>query len=362
MNKGDKDLAEFRKQLGWDDNKFYKNIQKICSEEIYNIDINSFKNVGKIKGNKLKYDYKKGERNFNFKEDWVDLAYVLFKMFEKNPYYRSNSTSKSVSLEDIIKYNEEYLVMIEENFSDYHRRSIQLHPVYASTIIETTMMRKVSEKIRLLLAVTSTMSIEERAGMWVNLDDALNRLIIKSSVESVDTEEAIKKEKGELFTDLLHGEYEHTSIDKYLAVFLKEEMDLELKEERLKQYEERLKELELELMERRGDTPEIVDAINKEEEKRMEKEMKGIDQKIEILLTLLRLYYEDNSSFEWVIDQYIHSLENISFNKEQIEKRIEKLQGLKDKVSQYSKDSEKFKEATDGVFREINYDIINRNH
>ena len=355
-------FKEFIELLGWSKNKFFDNIEKICSKEVYNIDIGRFRKSGATKE-----DYEKDDKNFWFKEQWKDIAYVLFTMFVDNPFYRKNSTADSISLENIIKYNIDCLKLVEQQLPDYHRRQIQLHPVYAATLIETKAMKKVSEKIQLLLSSLSKMPVEARTEIWVNFDKLINHQLIQSYLSAICAKEKIEEDKGELFKNQLFGEYEHISLDKYLAQVLKKEMDIEFIKERDtigELYVEAQKDLDKMYMDICEDTSEEIEAINRmyEESGIEELLMKTREIMIENLikerLTKASKMIEDSTSVDSTIDEIIKDLEKAdgAHNK----KQIEKLEEVKAIVSKNSKDIEKFSSIADKILCELNYNIINR--
>jgi hypothetical protein len=362
VSKGDLDFKEFIKLLGWSKNKFFDNIEKICSKDVYDIEIDKFRKAGTTK-----VDYEKDDKNFCFKEQWQDLAYVLFTLFVENPFYRKNSTAESIRLEDIVKYNIDSLKMVEQELPDYHRRQIQLHPVYAATLIETKAMKRVSEKIQFLLATISKIPIETRTEIWVNFDKIINYQLIQSYLSTIHAKDKIEEEKGELFKNQLFGEYEHISLDKYLAQVLKKEMDVEFVKERDsigELYVESQNDLDKMYMDICEDTPDEVYAINKmyeelELDKLIQKTQEGmIENLIKERLTEAANMIENSTSVESTIDEIIRDLEKSDGKHNK--KQIEKLQGVKETISKNTKDIEKFSNIADKVLCELNYNIINR--
>lgn len=348
--------------LGWSKNKFYDNIDRICSKEAYGINRSKFTKAGVIKE-----DYEKEDKNFCFKEQWKDMALVLFTMFVKNPFYRENSTANSITLGKIIEYNTDCLRLVEEKLPDYQRREIQLHPVYAATLIETKAMKKISEKVQFLLTSLSEMPIEARTEVWVNFDKLINHQLIQSYLSSLDTKKKIEEGKGKLFKKQLYGEYEHISLDKYLAQVLEKEMDAEFVKDRdaiSELYVQSQKELDKRYMDICEDTPEEIEAINRMYEgsgldgliQRTQDKM--IENLIEERLTEAAKMIEDSTSIDSTIDEIISDLEKAGGinNKNQ----IEKLKGVKAITSKNAKDIQKFSSIADKILCELNYNIINR--
>ena len=362
MSNGDMSFKEFIELLGWSKNKFFENIERICSEEVYDIDIDKFRKAGE-----KKEDYSKDERNFCFKNQWKDIAYVLFSMFVENPFYRKNSTASSVALEDIIKYNIDSLKIIEQELSDYHRRQIQLHPTYAATLIETKAMKRVSEKIQFLLSSISKMPIETRTEIWVNFDMIINYQLIQSYLSTINAKEKIEEDKGTLFKNQLFGEYEHISLDKYVAQVLKKEMDEEFVKERDNigaLHIEAKNDLDERYAKVTEDTPEEMEVINKMydelglEELIRQTQERMVEDLIKERLIEAAEMIENSTSVDHTIDEIINNLENT--NGVDNGKQIEKLKEVKGIISKNSKEIEKFSNIADKILCELNYNIINR--
>ncbi|WP_297426067.1 hypothetical protein [Clostridium sp.] len=362
MSKGDMGFKEFIELLGWSKNKFFENIKRICSKEVYDIDIGKFRKSGETK-----LDYEKDDKNFCFKDGWKDLTYVLFTMFTDNPFYRKSTKANNVTLESIIKYNTDSLKMIEQELPNYQRRQIQLHPVYEATLIETKAMKNVSEKIQLLLATISKFPIETRTELWVNFDKLINYQLIQSYLSTIEAKEQFGKEKGELFKNQLFGEYEHISLDKYLAEVLKREMDDEFIKERDsigKMYSEAQQDLDNIYMSVCEDTPEQIEVINNMyDDLGLDKLLDNFegwktDQFIKERLTEAANMIENNTSVDNTIDEIINELKKS--NEEHSKEQIKKLQEIKGIISDNSKDIENFSNIADKILCEINYNIINR--
>lgn len=355
-------FKEFIEELGWSKNKFFENIERICSKAVYDIDIGKFRKAGEEKE-----EYLKDEINFCFKSQWKEIAYVLFTMFAENPFYRKNSTANSVTLEDVINYNIYSLKIIEQELPDYHRRQIQLHPTYAATLIETKAMKKVSEKIRFLLSSISKMPIETRTEIWVNFDKIINYQLIQSYLSTINAKEKIEEDKGTLFKNQLFGEYEHISLDKYVAQVLKKEMEEEFVKER-----DRIGELHTEAqndldemyIKISQDTPEEMEAINKTYNDlgldRLIKQTQArmMENLIKERLKEASAMIENSTSVDHTIDEIINDLENADGIDSR--KQIEKLKEVKAMVSKNSKEIEKFSSIADKILCELNYNIINR--
>ncbi len=353
---------EFIALLGWSKNKFYDNIKKICSKETYDIDIGKFRKAGETK-----VEYDRNDNDFCFKKEWQDIVYVLFTMFADNPFYRANSSADSITLEEIIKYNKDCLKLIAGKLPDYQRRLIQLHPTYAATLIETKAMKKVSQKVQFLLSSLSKMPVEARTEIWVNFDKLINNQLIQSYLSSINTKEKIQEDKGDLFKNQLFGEYEHISLDKYVAQVLKKEMDAEFVKERdsiNELYVQSDKDLDKNYMDICEDTPEEIEAIDRMYEASGLDELlqgtreKMIENLIKEKLTEASNMIENSTSVDSTIDEIINDLEKADGVNNK--KQIEKLKEVKAIVSTNSKEIEKFSSIADKILCELNYNIINR--
>lgn len=362
MYKEDMNFKEFIELLGWSKNKFFLNIKKICSEEVYDININKFKKAGEEKE-----DYSQDERNFCFKSEWIDIAYVLFTMFVDNPFYRSNKSVDSVSLEQMIQHNKDCLGLVDQELSDYHRRQIQLHPTYQATLMEAQAMGNVSQKIQLLLTSISKMPVETRSGIWMNLDNLINHQLIQIYLSNLDAKEKYEKSKDELYKNQLYGEYEHISLDKYLAQVLKKEMDEEFVSERQglgEDLEKAVQELDDMDIEVSGDTTEDMEYINEIYEalglRDLTLKIKSADIENNIIEGLVQAseIIGDGESVEDTVDDIISAIKDSDSENQQ--RDIDKLNEIKIMIGKDLREIEKFSSVVDKVLRELNYNIINR--
>ncbi|MBV4429542.1 hypothetical protein [Clostridium tyrobutyricum] len=356
MNEEDMNFKDFIKSLGWSKNKFYDNIKRMCSKEVYDIDINNFRKAGKAK-----LDYKKDDRNFCFKKEWKDIAYVLFTMFSENPFYRKNSTAESVNLNDIIEYNKKCLKVVADKLPKNFRRETQIHPVYTSTIMETGIIENISTKIKLMFDCISKLPIEKRVEMWLNLDNQINEVIIYYYLSSYIDKKDMDNSKGEEFKNQLFGEYENISLDKYMAQVLKNEMNSDFVKERdaiIKKEEDYWKALDNFAMS--FDSPEEIKAVNESWEKNIGEEnyKKMQEERLENEVKIRLKYAHDvvnmNTSIDSTIDKHIESIKN----EEQNETNKEFIKRLKE-LREMNKD-DKFKNISDRILCELNYGIINR--
>lgn len=194
------------------------------------------------------------------------MAYVLFKLYEENPFYRKNSRGESVNLEAVSEYNKYSLKIIEQELPKYHRQQTMLHPVFQSTIAESLILENVSNKLDVLLSVASNMPIETRVIMWTALNQAIDTTLINSYLEQMNLKGAIEKETGELYENQIYGEFEHTSLDKLIAQTLKKKMDISFRKDRDKigeLYSKAQKELDKKYIKHSGDTGEGINKIGK---------------------------------------------------------------------------------------------------
>ncbi|RMD02324.1 hypothetical protein D9O40_06720 [Clostridium autoethanogenum] len=355
-NNRDMNFKDFIKLLGWSKNKFYANIEKMCSKEVYDIDINEFRNAGKAK-----LDYEKDDRNFCFKKEWKDIAYVLFTMFSENPFYRKNSTVQSVNLDDIIKYNKKCLKLVADKLPDNFRRETQIHPVYISTIMETEIIENISKKIQLMFDCVSRLPIEKRVELWMNLDNEINEKIIYYYISSYIDKKDVDDSKGELFQKQLFGEYQNVSLDKYMAQVLKNEISSEFVKNRDKVIKERddlykmLDQIAMLL-----DSPEEIKAVNErwekeigeEKHKKMQEEL--LENEVKQRLDDAHKMVSINTSIDGTINKYIKMLKNDKQDetKKEFIKRLEELKEMNK--------NNKFKNISDRILCELSYGIINR--
>lgn len=356
-------LDEFIGIIKWDKNKFYRNIKKICSN--YQLDQWKFKGAGVEK----KEDLLKGDSTYVFKKEWKDLAIILFKMYEFNPYSRSNSVinSKAGAFEKLLDYNKETLKLVDSINQKALRREIQLHPTYLATIMETKAMTSVSDKISLLLGCLNNVSIETRTSFWVSIEKIMNDLIIQLHLSEVEMKETIDLEKGDLYRDLLYGECEFNSLDKFVAEVLKKEMDMEYTSKRsayFEQYEEANIDLDEIFQNIYKDTPEEQKAINDKFESLI-----GDDILAKVYDDFSEIYTEtkireacalvgESTTIDETLNEYISRLEQ---HKNEDESRsIVRLKHIKPRIKNIDDNKTKFKQVAENVLTELNAAIIDR--
>jgi len=362
MIEKDLNFQEFIDILGWKKSKFFENIGPICSKDVYDIDVGNFRIAGKTK-----VEYTKNEINFCFKKEWADLALVLFKMFEKNPYYRVNSKASNRSLEEVVKYNEYCLNLIDKELPIYQRQQIQMHPVYEATFIEKKIMEELSNRINTLLLVTSNMPIETRTEFWLSFNELINYNLINSYLVGMQTKEKMDAEKGDRFKKLMHGEYTYKCLDFYVADVLKREMNQSAETERKKLFdvlnEERKALDEIEIKES-GDSPEFIRAVDDHwakidgerlvqlkntavleaiRRKRRKEALGLLGSRLNLASTVNKLI-EELSSPETDSDQQI----------------VKHLNEIKKIINQKNVSDDGFKTATTQMLKELNYGILNR--
>jgi len=350
-------LEEFIKVLGWNQNKFYENVRRICSEDVYNIDIGKFKKAGETKE-----DYYNDERNFCFKKEWSDIAILLFKMFAENPYYRANSKPTSASLDSVIEYNEKFLEAIKNEINKYNSLEIQLHPAYSSTYAETLAMKKVKEKIQLFFTLISKVPIESRANMWLELSNKIDEIIIKNYVLSKQAKEEVEKDKGELFKNQMYGEYEHISLDKYIAQLLKNEMNPTFREERLEI--NRKKHVWMKIFDKvsiRLDSVEEVNKVNKIWNQ-TNGERNKIVSKINELEIEIKKQLKDKENLVNRITDINENIDRVIENQKKFgdTENVKILKELKETLLKTNNSIGDFEKVIENVIQEVNFNVMNR--
>lgn len=361
MSEKDLNLKEFLEEIGWSKSKFYDNIYRICSKEAYDIEIGKFKKAGRDKE-----DYTTDDRHFCFKKEWYEIAYVLFSLYADNPFFRKNSNSESVTFKEILEYYKNSVMIVEEELPDYYRKQTMLHPVYLSTLTEIKMMENISNKLSMLLTLGSKMPIEIRTNMWKTLNNVIDITLIDSYIYGLNLKEALDVEKGDLYRNQLFGEVEHTSLDKFIAHTLKQEMDEDFvkeREELNKKYAEEQEMLDKLYIKVSGDSEEFVKMVKEKfiELNLQEKLEEAQEVKEKMIIDNYRKKAietgEFDTSIENSIDKIIKELEKKGdpSNKETIEK-LEKVKAI------VTKDLEDYKvnSATEKFLSELNYKIMKR--
>lgn len=350
-------LEEFIKVLGWNENKFYENVKKMCSEQVYNIDIGKFKKAGETKE-----DYYDDERNFCFKKEWNDIAILLFKMFGENPYYRANSKATSASLDSVIKYNEKFLEAIKNDINEYNSMEIRLHSVYYSTYAENLAIKKVNEKLQLFFSLMSEVPVESRANMWIEISNKIDEAIIKNYVWSKQAKKEAETDKGELFKNQMYGEYEHISLDKYVAQVLKNEMNPQFREERLEI--NRKKHEWMKIFNRVAmnlDGAEEVARVNELWEKNEGEKKKVInikrelEQEIDSTLKEKEKSVDDNTNINNMINVFIDNQRKCGMSE-----NVLILEELKKVIAQKNNNTENVKNVVENIIQQVNFNVMSR--
>lgn len=356
LNDKDLNFKEIIEKIHWNKNKFIENIDIMCSKDVYDIDKWKFKKAGS-----KKEDYYKEELEYCFKKEWSDIALLLFEMFGKNPYFRKNCKITSVNLDSIIQYNQEFLDNIEEKLNIYTSLEIMLHPVYEATYTEKLVMEKVKEKLNLFFSIMSQEPIEARANMWIKLSEKIDELIIADYVLSKKAKNQLEKDKGQVFKNQLYGEYENTSLDKYLAQLLKREMDEEFRKERISINNKKIKMMKLlDRVAMELDGEEEVNRVNemwnnsKQEKKRVEEMItmykKIAKGKLEKAKNKVERLTNINNNIDRLIEyeQKNDGLENVIL-----------LNQLKEEIAEIESNM-KFEESVKELLQHINFNVLNR--
>lgn len=354
--KKDLNYKEFLKLTGIDNSKLSRDIKKACDKDAYDIDIGKFKKAGESKE-----DYSSGERDYLFKKEWSDIASLLLKMFGENPYYKSNSKPTSASLDSVIYYNQKYFKAIENEINEYNSLEIRMNPVYYSTYTETLALKKVKEKLQLFFSLMSEIPVESRANMWLELSHSMDNIIIQNHLFSEKAKRKAQEEKGELFKNQLYGEYEYTSLDKYIAQVLKNEMDSNFREERLDI--NRKKHEWMKIFDRVSmvlDGEEEVNRVNGKWNEESEKKLvinkkKKLEEKIEKQLKNKEDLVNKITDINIKIDKLIKNAENLN-DKES----VSILKELKETLSKKNYATDNFGEAAENVIQEINYNVMKK--
>ncbi len=262
--KDDNDLnfKEFMELMGLKDRKkLLELIKRICENEEYDLEPGNFKKAGKDK------EYYVGDENtYQFNKEWKDIAYVLFSMYEKSPFYRKNRTLKGKDLTEMVEYNKYCMELVKEELSDYSRRRIESHPVFLATFFETEIMEHLSKQMSYTFEIVSKMPIESRICFFEKLNSSMNISLIETQIEKTSIKKEFEEMNTGVYEGLIHGDYEHRGLDKYLASFLKKEMDESHRkkyEEYTKKYKEARDEIDENYKKISGDTEEEVKFINK---------------------------------------------------------------------------------------------------
>lgn len=257
----DKDLTliEFCDKIGWKrkEKRYYELVDSVC--ECYGLDLDVFK-----MSDESQRDYIKEDHKFRFKKEWNDLAAVLFSMYDKNPYNKkANSNENSASIDQIIKYYEDCIQLVETKLPDFHRKYIQLHNVYQATLMEITHLGMVQEKLQLLFSVLGKIPVELRSILWIELIKTIDNLTVEAYHTLFVEKEKLELNKGP-YNKQLYGDLKHNSIDYLVAEMLDNEMSQDHLDDRqnlIDNYNKARKQLDDYFEEQ--DPPEVRNAVNK---------------------------------------------------------------------------------------------------
>ena len=351
-------LNEFLKEINWGKDKFYENLKIMESDECYGLKRELLKKAGKVKE-----DYEKDEKNFFFKDEWKDLAIILFKIFDKNPYYKSNSNAKSADINDIIDYMDYSIKLVDSELPDFYKYLIELQPVFQYTIMERNLLKILIEKIQKLLSIMSKCSIEQRVELLFNLNKSVNKQLVYNYYKYFEAIEEIKKNREDLFKNQLYGDFEFGSLDNFIAEVLKKETDDEFIKERINICDKKAKA--------KDELNSILDTGITEEEKDEIDELwnkSGLDEYMEKCKYLIireevkkivmenkrRVMVETDINTD--IDEFIKTIENET-DASDIK---DKMNILKNKIFSDEADYENFKDISESIFKELNCNIIKR--
>ena len=351
-------LNEFLKEIHWGKDKFYDNLKIMERDECYGLKRELLKKAGKVKE-----DYEKDEQNFFFKDEWKDLAIVLFKIFDKNPDYKSNSNAKSADINDILDYMDYSIELVDSELPDFYKYLIELQPVFQYTIMERNLLKILIEKIQKLLSIMSKCSIEQRVELLFNLNKSVNKQLVYNYYKYFEAIEIIKKNRDELFKNQLYGEFEFGSLDNFIAEVLKKETDYEFIKERINICDKKVKA--------RNDLNSILDeGITEEEKDEIDKLWNGLSlgeymekYKYSIIrkkvMEIARRNKErviEETDINTAIDEFVKTVENQT----DISNIKDKMNILKNKIFSDEADYENFKDISESIFKELNCNIIKR--
>lgn len=358
MENKDLNINEFLQLLHWERKKFYKNIDNICSEEVYDIDKGQFKKAGTTKD-----DYKKGENTYCFKKEWVDLAYVLFSMYDKNPYYRSNVDVESVSINDIIDYYNECINLIENKLPPFQRREVQLNPVYSATLEEISHLNIIKDKFQLLFTVASKLPVESRVSFWKEIELSIDQLAIMTYYKKMEYSDKLNNEKGAIFRDQLYGEFVNKSIDNLIAQTLKNYMNKRFQQDRkdIMDFSQHLLEVAGKFAELL-DTPETINAVNNEWKQKNgqkiveEMQDKMFDQEIKEIQGRAKSVVE--TDIDSAVNALITCYKNFPSGISKEQEKLLKIAG--DMVKEDIESNRQYKNTAESILKGISFDINNR--
>ena len=232
-NKFDKDLnfTEFLSQTGYTRSSFYDRLNDMYGENgVYKIPQYKFKKIGRELGERE--DIKKGDNDFLFKKEWVDLAVVLTRMYKNNPMYSKSSSYKRMNFDKFQSFNE-YCLSEIENLNDIHKNELKVHPVYGAMIMEKIMLERVQEQMNTLFRYLTDSSIEQRTIVLQRLDTSISQILLESFLVGENTKNRINHDADE-FQRFFFGDFKHAFIDLFIAELLEKELDEEFMSDKRK--------------------------------------------------------------------------------------------------------------------------------
>lgn len=364
MNKEEQyglNLKEFLNEIHWGKDKFYDNLKIMENDDCYGLKRELLKKAGEIKE-----DYEKDDNNFLFRDRWKDLAIVLFKMFDKNPYYKSNSNANSVDIMGILDYMDYSIKLIDDKLPDFYKYSIELHPVFQYTVMERNLIKLLVGKIQNLLSIMSKYSIEQRVELFIRLNKSIDVEVIYNQLNCYEAIEEINENRDILFKRQLYGEFQFGSLDTFIAEVLKKEIDDEFIEERINICEEKNK--------KRNYLNNIFDEGMTKEEKIKIDELwisLGMDEYMDMQKNILNtqevnIKLQENkdrvlneTDINRSIDELIRNIKN-SENINNKENKLNILEEIKKDIYNNEGGDESFKDISEMVIKELKYNILKR--
>lgn len=330
-NKFDKDLnlKEFLAQTGYSKSSFYDRLDDMYGENgVYKIPQYKFKKIGRELGERE--DINKGDNDFLFKKEWVDLAVVLTRMYKKNPMYSKSSSYKKMTLEQFCSFNE-YCLNEIENLNTRHKNEVKTHPIYGAMIMEKIMLERIQEQMNTLFRYLTDSSIEQRTIILQCLDVSISQLLLECYLTEENTKIKIKQAADE-FEKFFISDFKHAFIDLFISELLEKELDEQFMKEKKEFVENYVEDTS---------TPTIP---MDEYIAFREVEAKAIARNTPTFNEILKIYIEEND----LSDSQIKGL--YGFAKKLEEYRLD-----------YKKRESDSKETIANVFSAMNADVLRRN-
>lgn len=347
-------MKQFYEAVGWSRATFYRRIEEIFST--YDLDHWKFRKAGEEKE-----DPAKGDNTFVFKGEWRELAELLCKLYDENPYFRANTDVEKLSIHDLLNFNKDTLKKIEKLSDEQLRYEIMLHPAYLASVAETKALKEVTGRISFLLKAIESTSVETRTAVWLHFAKMLNELMVDMYLFEINTKEKVEEEKG-VFKDVLFGEFEVNSLDFLVAKFLKKEQDKEhvmKKEDVIERYFE--SEQELDKLVASFDTQEEQQRINE-----MFEQVIGDDFIEEMRKSMVRAEVKHRitqaaslgskvENIDQTIQRYIESCEG-----DENQKAIDQLMEVQEKIKSLQSQQDKYIAVAETLLYEVNASIMDR--